>query len=193
MVEVNPSSTPIRIRYWRLLLPVLIVLASIAWYFGRTVPLPSLGDFMAGIDPGGRGDVAFTLVWTHANSQRPNGPDIDLWVKAPNGVYINSSGVGVGLGPASDSSMIDIDDQGGEMRSPHRERRYSGQGGGPERAFWPEGRAPRGEYAFGVRYYSGTGVATYTVRVYNKENVVATHVGFLKEKGREIPVGTFTY
>lgn len=192
MVEVNPSTSQISIRYWRLLLPLLVVLGLAAWYFGSAVTLPPLPTFLSGVDPGGRGEVAFTLVWKHANSQRPNGPDIDMWVKAPNGVQLHSSGVGLGLGPAHDGSMIDIDDQGGEMRS-GRVNRYSGRGGGPERAFWPIGAAPRGDYAFGVRYYAGTGTASYTFRVYTKETVVATYTGTLTAPGGDVSVGTYRY
>ena len=68
----------------------------LGWFNGYTVPEAVTVFFLAigvtfflvfflgtpsSADPGGRGDVTFTLTWTHAG---PNeGPDIDFWVIDP--------------------------------------------------------------------------------------------------------------
>lgn len=126
-----------------------------------------------GADPGAKGDVSFTLTWREYTDFQPErgrgGPDIDVWVKDPGGSIINTSrenvGGGVGMGPSPDGGRADIDDQGAYG---------DGDGGGPERIFWPQGKAPKGAYHYGVRWYKGTGVATYTLRVYRGTKLVTT-------------------
>jgi len=126
----------------------------------------------AGIDPGSKGNISFTLVWTHAGSTRPGGPDVDLQVYDPKGGLLSSSNIGYKLGPTPEGGRIDQDDRGGwgEIPSP---------GGGPERAFWPDGNAPLGTYTFGVCYFKGDGEADYTLRVYDRERLVLEKAGRL--------------
>ena len=137
-----------------------------------------------GDDPGGRGDISFTLTWTHSGSSSSEGPDIDMYVTDPNGYKLSTSRDGYGLGPTPNGGSIDYDDRGGDG---------AGDGGGPERAFWPTGAADRGTYTFGVRYYSGTGTAYYTLRVYVGSTVAQTYTGTLTSKGSQIQVGTYSY
>jgi hypothetical protein len=136
-----------------------------------------------GKDPGARGDISFTLTWRHSGSSRPKGPDIDIWVEDPKKQRLSTSGDGRGLGPTPEGGRIDIDDRGGWASG------NKGNGGGPERVFWPQGGAPKGRYSFGVRYYQGDGTAAYTVRVYTGTNLVLTKEGVLNKKGEKVPLG----
>ncbi|MBN2301659.1 MAG: hypothetical protein JXN60_03985 [Lentisphaerae bacterium] len=142
----------------------------------------------AGIDPGAVidasgniGDPAFTLVWSYDIAGE--GPDIDFYVTDPNGATLSTSRNGYGLGPTPEGGIIDFDDRGAEG---------DGDGGGPERAYWPQGQAPQGVYSFGVRYYSGTGHANYTMRVYKGGRLVATKTGTLTERGGTIELGSIS-
>jgi|GEM_PF-2274059 len=135
-------------------------------------------------DPGGRGDISFVLTWTHSGSSRSEGPDIDMWVTDPNNYTLSTSRNGYSLGPTPNGGRIDHDDLGGWG---------SGDGGGPERAYWPTGSASRGTYRFGVRYYQGTGTAAYTFRVYVGTTAVRTYTGSLTRSGSAITVGSYSY
>jgi len=127
-----------------------------------------------GTDPGAiladgtTGNPVFTLTWSH--SEDNEGPDIDMWVIDPTNTMLSTSRDGASLGPTAEGGAIDYDDQG---------ETGSGDGGGPERAFWPEGSAPAGIYNYGVRYYTGSGTANYMFRVYKEGSVSATRTGTL--------------
>ena len=110
---------------------------------------------------------------------------MDMWIVDPNGHTLSTSRDGRALGPTPDGGRIDRDDLGG-----HGE----GDGGGPERAFWPKGKAPRGKYTYGVRWYKGIGVAKYTVRVYIGDTLHETKTGTISasDEGRRIELGTVT-
>ncbi len=114
-----------------------------------------------GADPGAVlsdgtvGNPVFTLTWSHLENNE--GPDIDMWVIDPNHVMLSTSRDGASLGPTPEGGAIDFDDEG---------ETGDGDGGGPERAFWPAGRMPAGVYTYGIYYYAGSGEADYTFRVY---------------------------
>jgi hypothetical protein len=119
-----------------------------------------------GADPGAKGDVSFTLTWRYDTDRQgiknKGGPDVDIWVADPLGQVINTSQEGVfKQGPTPEGGRADFDDRGA----------YGpGNGGGPERIFWPTGKAPKGKYHYGVRWFEGIGTATYTVKVYRGES-----------------------
>ena len=144
-----------------------------------------------GNDPGAKGDASFTLTWGNYTSRQGHdpqggGPDIDIWVKDPAKNIINTSGEGIiKLGPTSEGGRADIDDQGAYG---------DGNGGGPERIFWPTGKAPKGTYHYGVRWFQGTGTAQYTLRVYRGTTLVATKTGQLtdNDKGVNKELGTLS-
>ncbi|NLI78885.1 MAG: hypothetical protein GX442_20890, partial [Candidatus Riflebacteria bacterium] len=176
-------------NWWKwLLLALVLVGIWLAWRYWPvqpTVVLPPEPDeepitdvasepasLTAGIDPGARGNVSFTLVWTHAGSSRPGGPDIDLQVSDPKGNLLSSSNIGCKLGPTPEGGRIDRDDRGGWGRTPT-------PGGGPERAYWPDDQAPLGTYTYGVCYFKGDGEVDYTLRVYDRERLVAEQRGHL--------------
>ncbi len=125
------------------------------------------------------GDPEFQLTWTWATNDQ--GPDIDLWVRDPYGNLLSSSRDGLGLGPTPEGGRIDMDDQG---------KFGPGTGGGPERAYWPAGKAPLGNYTYGVRYYKGSGTITYTLRVYKNGRLFAEKTGQLQGPGLKITLGT---
>ncbi|MBC8320274.1 MAG: hypothetical protein H8E34_06110 [Bacteroidetes bacterium] len=86
----------------------------------------------------GSGDIQVTLTWD-------NYSDLDLWVTDPLGEKIYWSN------PTSYSGgELDFDDQ---------------DGFGPENIFWPENQAPYGEYLVQVDYYTGSGIAKFTILV----------------------------
>ncbi|HNY51129.1 MAG TPA: hypothetical protein PLV50_08645, partial [Smithella sp.] len=125
-------------------------------------------DGNAGIDPGGTGDISMTLTWSWSGSSETEGPDIDMWVTDPNGHRLTTSRDDYSLGPCPCGGQIDFDDLGGWG---------PGDGGGPERAFWPTGSAPSGTYTYGVRYYQGDGTANYTLKVYKGTALQTTKTG----------------
>ncbi len=134
-------------------------------------------------DPGARGDPTVTLLWTYSGSSRPQGPDIDIWVTDPEGHTISTSR---GSPPVSaDDGTFDFDDRGGWGT------RDGDNGKGPERVFWTQGKAPRGTYQYGVRFYQGDGTANYTVRVYRNGVLLATKSGTLRRENEEKTLGTF--
>lgn len=135
-----------------------------------------------GQDPGGRGSIAFTLTWSYTGGGE--GPDIDLWVIDPHGQKLSCSRDGYSLGPTPEGGRIDFDDQGDSG---------PGDGGGPERAYWPEEQAPRGTYTYGVRYFYGTGTAYYTLNVYKNNLSVSTKTGTLSSEGWDITVGMVNF
>jgi hypothetical protein len=145
-----------------------------------TTPGPTEGD-----DPGpylgdGKiGDPAFTLTWSHTETDE--GPDIDMWVIDPNLLLLSTSRDGYSLGPTPEGGVIDHDDQGATG---------PGDGGGPERAYWPQGKAPGGVYTYGVRYYTGRGAANYTFRIYKDGNLAATKKGTLSTTGERQVLGS---
>jgi hypothetical protein len=130
---------------------------------------------------GATGDISFKLTWTWSNSSRTEGPDIDIWVEDPNGHLLSSSRDGYGLGPCPDGGKIDEDDLGGWG---------NGDGGGPERVYWPTGLSPTGTYTYGVRYYQGDGTVEYTLRVYKGSTPQTTKTGTLTSPGSRITLGT---
>ena len=88
------------------------------------------------LDDGTVGDPAFTLTWSH--DQSDEGPDIDMWVRDPNGSVLSTSRDGYSLGPTPEGGAIDRDDLGAYG---------AGSGGGPERAYWLPGSQPGGTYS----------------------------------------------
>ena len=141
----------------------------------------------AGKDPGARGDVSFTLTWTYSQNvqgaDRRGGPDVDIWVTDPLGQRINTSEERpIRKGPTPEGGRADFDDRGAHG---------DGNGGGPERVFWPKGKAPVGDYTYGVRWYQGEGSARFILRVYRGKELVATKKGLLtqRDKGRNVQLG----
>lgn len=131
------------------------------------------------------GDVSFALTWTWTDSTYAQGPDIDLWVEDPNNERLHSSRGYYSLGPTpTNGGLIDLDDQGGTG---------PGDGGGAERAYWPENRAPAGDYTFGVRYFAGNGTANYTITIYKGAEIVATETGSVSAPSSEDAAEVFTY
>ncbi len=135
-----------------------------------------------GEDPGGKGDISFTLTWSWSDPGS-EGPDIDMWVLDPNGYLLSTSRNDYGLGPSPDDGQIDVDDRGAFG---------DGDGGGPERTFWPSGQAPAGLYRYGVRYYQGDGAVSYILNVYKGAVKVDSKSGYLNEEGGSIEVGSYT-
>lgn len=127
-------------------------------------------------DPGARGDASFTLTWTYTMNRQGTdgrgGPDIDIWVVDPLGQKISTSRDGMGMGPTQEGGQADFDDLGGYGQ---------GDGGGPERIFWPDGKAPKGAYRFGVCWFQGQGTARYTLRVYRGRKMVEEKKGLLRD------------
>ena len=127
---------------------------------------------------GARGDVSFTLSWTYdvggQGPERKGGPDIDIWVMDPLGQRINTSDERpIRRGPTQQGGRADRDDQGG----------YGpGDGGGPERIFWPDNKSPSGTYRYGIRWFNGVGSVEYVVRVYLGKELVATKTGTLTSR-----------
>lgn len=140
-------------------------------------------DGAAGENPGPVGDPSFTLVWSWEDSADEQGPDIDLWVRDPLGSMLSSSRSGYALGPTPEGGRIDVDDQG-------QTDSYPGDGGGPERAYWPDGAAPAGTYTYGVRYFAGSGTAHYTLNVYRNGSLVRSVSGTLTSTGSNIELGS---
>ncbi|MCG3171860.1 MAG: hypothetical protein GMKNLPBB_00001 [Myxococcota bacterium] len=142
--------------------------------------------FASGLDPGSRGDISFTLVWSFSidaqMGERRGGPDIDLWIVDPDGFRLSSSREGAGLGPSKNGGQIDMDDRGAWG---------DGDGGGPERAFWPTGGAPKGTYVYGVRWYLGFGSVQYTLRIYRGSTLVQEKTGRLgaDQRGENVELG----
>lgn len=153
-----------------------------------TVTLTSGGGGGGGGDDdsgdGAKGEISFTLTWTHSGSSRSEGPDLDLWVSDPNTYMLSSSREGYGLGPTPNGGRIDFDDLGGWG---------DGDGGGPERAYWPEGQADEGLYLFGYRYFQGDGTANYTLTVYTGSTVYKTYTGQATRVGGKVTVGAMAY
>ncbi|MBW2218689.1 MAG: hypothetical protein JRF40_04225, partial [Deltaproteobacteria bacterium] len=130
------------------------------------------------LDDGTTGNPVFTLTWSHLEADE--GPDVDMWVIDPTNAMLSTSRDGASLGPTAEGGAIDYDDQG---------ETGSGDGGGPERAFWPAGSAPAGVYNYGVRYYTGSGSADYMFRVYKEGSVSATSTGTLSTSGQRQVLG----
>ena len=107
-------------------------------------------------------------------------PDIDMWVIDPTNAMLSTSRDGASLGPTAEGGAIDYDDQG---------ETGPGDGGGPERAFWPAGSSPAGVYNYGIRYYTGSGPADYMFRVYKEGSVSATSTGTLSTSGQRQLLG----
>jgi hypothetical protein len=137
-----------------------------------------------GTDPGPNGDPTFTLVWGWSDSAMSEGPDIDIWVEDPLGQLLATSRDGFGLGPTPQGGEIDYDDLGGWG---------SGDGGGPERCFWPNSQAPNGTFTFGVRYFQGDGTADYTLRIYKNSSLLSTYVGTVNTPGTYVTLGSINY
>ncbi|MBT3201679.1 MAG: hypothetical protein HN350_17395 [Phycisphaerales bacterium] len=137
-----------------------------------------------GEDPGARGDVSFTLVWKYdVNVQgrdRRGGPDVDIWILDPLGGRISTS-----------TDVLERTPEGGKADFDDRGAHGNGDGGGPERVFWPDGKAPAGKYIYGVRWYQGVGSARFTLRVYQGDKLVDTKTGLLRstDKGKNIKIG----
>lgn len=137
-----------------------------------------------GEDPGARGDVSFTLVWKYdvdvQGIDRRGGPDVDIWILDPLGHRISTS-----------TNVLERTPEGGKADFDDRGAHGNGDGGGPERVFWPEGKAPAGKYVYGVRWYQGDGSARFTLRVYQGDKLVDTKTGLLRstDKDRNIELG----
>lgn len=147
------------------------------------------------VEPPPKGDISFVLTWSWTGSSKSGGPDIDMWVADPRGQELSSSRNGYGLGPSPDGGLIDYDDRGGFCYD--SDCGPKDDGGGPERAYWPTGKALHGTYTYGVRYYQGDGTANYTLKVYIGTNIVSTMTGVLTapsiQPGPEVRVGNTTY
>ena len=105
------------------------------------------------------------------------GPDIDIWVADPLGQVINTSeDKPIRLGPTPEGGRADFDDRGAYGQ---------GDGGGPERIFWPVGKAPAGKYRYGVKWFKGLGAARYALRVYRGKKLAATKIGQLTDNDRD--------
>jgi len=147
----------------------------------------STGRSNVGEDPGARGDISFTLVWGYSIGRQGRdmrgGPDVDIWVMDPRGQVLSTSREGFALGPTPDGGRIDHDDLGGWG---------TGNGGGPERVYWPKGRAPAGKYTYGIVWYEGIGSANYTVKVYigNTPHITKTGRVVAAQRRRRITLGT---
>jgi len=107
-----------------------------------------------------------------------------MWVTDPNGYTLSTSRNDYSLGPTPNGGVIDHDDLGGWG---------SGDGGGPERAYWPTGSASTGAYTFGVRYYQGDGTAYYSLRIYFGTTLYTSYTGTLTSPGSAITVGSISY
>jgi len=142
------------------------------------------GNTSEGADPGAVlsdgtvGNPVFTLTWSHTENNE--GPDIDMWVIDPNHSMLSTSRDGAGLGPTPEGGAIDYDDQG---------ETGDGDGGGPERAFWPAGKMPAGIYTYGIRYYTGSGEADYTFRVYKDGSLADSSYGTINSPGQRKVLG----
>jgi hypothetical protein len=141
-------------------------------------------DPSEGADPGALlsdgtvGNPVFTLTWSHLEDNE--GPDIDMFVIDPNHVMLSTSRDGASLGPTAEGGAIDYDDQG---------ETGDGDGGGPERAFWPAGKMPAGIYTYGIRYYAGSGEADYTFRVYKDGLLNKSLQGTISSSDQRIVLG----
>ncbi|MBW1903461.1 MAG: hypothetical protein JRJ20_17825, partial [Deltaproteobacteria bacterium] len=141
-------------------------------------------DTSEGADPGAIlsdgtvGNPVFTLTWSHTENNE--GPDIDMWVIDPNHAMLSTSRDGAGLGPTAEGGAIDYDDQG---------ETGDGDGSGPERAFWPAGKMPPGVYTYGIRYYTGSGEADYTFRVYKDGSLADSSYGTLNSTDKRKVLG----
>ena len=145
------------------------------------------GASNGGRDPGARGDISVTLTWSYEIDEQgikgKGGPDIDLWIVDPLGQKLSSSRDGCGIGPTPQGGgRIDMDDQGAYGGASD-----VGKGGGPERAYWPKGAAPKGKYKYGVTYFKGEGFVNYTVNVYLGDKLAKTHRGKLSQNSRGNP------
>lgn len=134
--------------------------------------------------------MSFTLTWQYDLDRQgedgSGGPDIDIWVLDPLGQRINTSTEPpISVGPTPQGGRADRDDRGGYG---------TGNGGGPERIFWPEGRSPGGVYRYGVRWFRGKGSARYVMKVYLGEELVDTKTGLLasSDAGKNIELGSVT-
>ena len=128
------------------------------------------------------GDPEFQLTWTH--DQSDDGPDIDLWVRDPLGNLLSSSREGLGLGPTPEGGLIDIDDRGKFSND------INSDGGGPERAYWPQNQSPVGVYSYGIRYFDGNTPVNYTMKVYKNGQLYDKKTGVLTNEGNNIQLGT---
>jgi len=168
-----------RCGYWVVIITLL--LGSISCSNNKNQSPTDPGTLGEGQDPGARGNPSFSLTWSYSQDSAPEGPDIDIWVVDPYGQTLSSSRDGYSLGPTPEGGEIDFDDQGATG---------PGDGGGPERVYWPEGQAPTGTYSYGVRYFTGQGTAYYTVRVYKNSRLVTTKTGRLSSPGgNALPMG----
>ena len=151
-----------------------------------TVVVPDIHDGeQPGTDPLPRGDLSFSLVWSWTDSFSTEGPDIDIWVTDPTGGTLTTSRTEHSMGPSPLGGLIDFDDQGGTG---------PGDGGGPERVFWPTGASLDGTYAFGVRYYDGNGTASYTISIYEGDTKVKEETGVVSTASENRETGfSFTY
>lgn len=192
-------------KWLKLAMLILLVGIMLTGYGGMCGPKKPKSDSSSGSsgasyngntgsDPGAIGNPSFSLVWNFSGSSSPEGPDIDIWVRCPNGHKLSTSPQsGTYYGPyssygvvESEGGQIDYDDMGGWGQ---------GDGGGAERAYWPTGQAPLGTYTYGLRYYGGDGTVLYTMRVRylsDTGNIVTlVKMGELTSKGSEITLGTY--
>lgn len=144
-----------------------------------TVPWAGSGDH-----PDAIGDVSFSLVWTHQTTDE--GPDIDIWVTDPYNQTLSASRDAYALGPTPEGGIIDHDDLG---------RYGTGNGGGPERAYWPIGAAPSGTYTFGINFYSGQSGEQVQISflVYRGTTIIATYAGTYTNGDGRLTVGSVIY
>ncbi len=120
---------------------------------------------LEGGNPGSQGVASWVLVWEYRNSEIVEGPDIDLYVRHPNGSLVhgaNRSG--------NNELSLDFDDRGGFG---------SGNGGGPERIVLSD-NPTTGVYVAGVRWYEGiAGSVRYRLTTYLGDREIATRSGTL--------------
>ncbi|MBN1863651.1 MAG: hypothetical protein JW808_01985 [Victivallales bacterium] len=109
--------------------------------------------------PMGTGDVSFRIYW------HPKEHDIDLHVLDPAGHHIWFQRKGCDCG-----GQLDRDDT---------------SRGGPENIFWPENRAPEGEYLYWVHYYQGSGTKFVTIEIRRDGELTETKKVRLANMGDE--------
>jgi len=107
--------------------------------------------------PMGTGDISFRIYW------KPAEDDIDLHVLDPSGHHLWYSHKGCAC-----QGQLDVDDT---------------SNGGPENIFWPENKAPKGQYRFYVKYYAGEGTKNVIIEVRKGTTIVKKYKTVLKREG----------
>ncbi len=122
---------------------------------------------------GNPGNPRFNLQFTNGNNV-----DLDLHVRTPNNTEIYYGN------PSAQNGSLDVDCICGSCGNT-----------GNENIFWTDGTAPSGTYKVWVYYFddcgSSSATSTYTLRVMQNNNVIATYTGTLSSSNRTSAVYTF--